>query len=167
MSQILYAALHIWGSVQVRWVWGGRGWESTLRAGSGSHCCRTWNQAHRHSSSRFKQAEPREGKVPRRMWKRLITVMTLVTTAYFYEHLAHGRHYDQFLTNIHWLLETAPWRRQREQPHFIIEWTERQSRKAHRPGTDIWKGSEPWILIQAVHGLHQQQLQTWKLYLKG
>ena len=69
--------------------------------------------------------------------KRLITVMTLMTTAYFYEHLAHGRHYYQFLTNIHWLLETAPWRRQREQPHFINEWTERQSWKAHRPGTDI------------------------------
>ena len=71
---VRFCTQHFISGAQCKWdgdgVWGGRGWESMLRAGSGSHCCLTWNQAQRHSSSRFKQAEPREEKVPRRMWKK-------------------------------------------------------------------------------------------------
>lgn len=69
MSQILHAALHIWGSVQVRWG-GGLGWEGVRKDAAGGvrqslllDVKSSWRQA----GSRFKQAGPREGKVPCRM----------------------------------------------------------------------------------------------------
>ena len=59
----------MWGSVQVRWGWG-LGWEGVRKDTVGGvrrslllHVKPSW----RHSSSRFKQAGPREGKVPCRM----------------------------------------------------------------------------------------------------
>ena len=134
---------HFICGAQCKWdgdgVWGGRGWERTLWAGSGGHCCSMWNQAGGTPAQGLNRQDLEKGRCRVGCEKRIITEMTLMTTAYFHEHSAHGRHYCQFLTNIHWILETAPWRRQSEQPRFINEWAGRQSREAHRPGTGTGK----------------------------